>query len=215
MTGQSPLAILTWAYEQFGSRVTLASSFGLEDVALIDMASRIVPEPDVFMLDTDLLFHETYATMRAVESRYRLKFRRIRPDLSLQAQAEQYGEELWARDPNLCCQLRKVIPLNRALAGYAAWITGIRREQSPTRAHARAVEWDQTHSLVKVNPLVLWSTEEVWQWVREHQVPYNPLHDQGFPSIGCMPCTRAIKPGEDLRAGRWSGFDKKECGLHL
>jgi phosphoadenosine phosphosulfate reductase len=213
-TGQSPLAILAWAYQQFGDRITLASSFGLEDVALIDMAAQVVPCPDVFMLDTDLLFHETYQTVQAIQARYRVRLRRIRPSLSLAEQADQYGDDLWARDPDLCCRLRKVLPLNEALDGYAAWITGIRREQSPTRAAALAVEWDGSHGLVKVNPLVLWSTAEVWQWVRDHDVPYNPLHDQGFPSIGCMPCTRAVKPGEDLRAGRWSGFEKKECGLH-
>jgi phosphoadenosine phosphosulfate reductase len=174
----------------------------------------VVPCPDVFMLDTDLLFHETYQTVQAIQARYRVRLRRIRPSLSLAEQADQYGDDLWARDPDLCCRLRKVLPLNEALDGYAAWITGIRREQSPTRAAALAVEWDGSHGLVKVNPLVLWSTAEVWQWVRDHDVPYNPLHDQGFPSIGCMPCTRAVKPGEDLRAGRWSGFEKKECGLH-
>lgn len=213
-TGQPPEEILRWAFQAFGDKVTMASSFGLEDVAMIDMASRVYHQPDVFFLDTDLLFHETYQTVKAIEERYAVNLRRIRPQFSLQEQADQYGEELWARDPNQCCDLRKVRPLAAALEGYEAWITGVRREQSPTRANAQAVEWDEKHGLVKINPLVLLTSDDVWDWVRENDVPYNPLHDQGFPSIGCMPCTRAVKPGEDPRAGRWAGFNKQECGLH-
>lgn len=213
-TGQTPQGILRWAYQTFGDKVTIASSFGLEDVMLIDLAAGIFEKPDVFYLDTDLLFHETYQTIAAITARFSLNLRRVSPQLSLDEQAEEYGEELWARDPNRCCSLRKVEPLNRALEGYQAWVTGVRREQSPTRAMAEAVEWDDKHGLVKVNPLVLLSTEDVGNWVRGRDVPYNPLHDVGFPSIGCMPCTRAVKPGEDPRAGRWAGFNKLECGLH-
>lgn len=213
-TGQSPQDILRWAYETFGDSVTIASSFGLEDVMLIDMASRLYERPDVFYLDTDLLFHETYQTVQAMSERYELNLRRVSPALSLARQAEQWGEELWAQDPNQCCNIRKVEPLSRALVGYKAWITGVRREQSPTRATVEAVEWDDKHGLIKINPLVLVNTGDVWHWVRQHQIPYNALHDQGYPSIGCMPCTRAVKPGEDPRAGRWAGFNKLECGLH-
>ncbi len=213
-TGRSPEDILRWAYETFGGTVTIASSFGLEDVMLIDMASRLYERPDVFYLDTDLLFHQTYQTIHAMRERYALNLRRVSPEISLARQAEQRGEELWAQDPNQCCHIRKVEPLTRALNGYKAWITGVRREQSPTRATAEAVEWDNKHGLFKINPLVLLNTDDVWHWVRKHQVPYNALHDQGYPSIGCMPCTRAIKPGEDARAGRWAGFNKLECGLH-
>lgn len=214
LTGAPPERILTWAFENFGDSVTIASSFGVEDVMLIDMATRITATPDVFFLDTDLLFHETYQTVDAMEARYPIRLRRIRPELSLGQQAEQFGEALWSRTPDACCHIRKVQPLNRALAGYQAWVTGVRREQSPTRAHAEAVEWDAQHKVVKINPLVMLTQDEVWAYVKSHQVPYNSLHDRGFPSIGCMPCTRAVKPGEDPRAGRWSGFEKKECGLH-
>lgn len=213
-TGQSPEDILRWAYKTFGDSVTIASSFGLEDVMLIDMASRLYERPDVFYLDTDLLFHETYQTVQTMNERYELNLRRVSPALSLARQAEQWGEELWAQDPNQCCNIRKVEPLSRALVGYKAWITGVRREQSPTRATVEAVEWDDKHGLIKINPLVLVNTGDVWHWVRQHQIPYNALHDQGYPSIGCMPCTRAVKPGEDPRAGRWAGFNKLECGLH-
>jgi phosphoadenosine phosphosulfate reductase len=215
LTGWKPEEILAWTFDTFGASVTIASSFGLEDVMLIDLAARIVPKPDVFFLDTDLLFPETYQTITAIEARYSILLRRIRPDLTVAEQAQQYGEELWRRDPNACCTLRKVAPLNRAISGYQAWVTGVRRQQSPTRAAAQAVQWDAKHNLVKVNPLVLLTEDEVWAYVKSHQVPYNPLHDAGFPSIGCMPCTRAVKPGEDARAGRWSGFDKNECGLHI
>lgn len=215
LTGQTPEHIVGWALKTFGQGVTIASSFGVEDVMLIDLASRLTPHPDVFFLDTDLLFHETYQTVEAIEARYPIRLRRIRPELSLRRQAEQFGEALWAREPDACCNLRKVKPLNRALIGYHAWVTGVRREQSPTRAHAEAVEWDAKHNLVKINPLVMLTIDEVWDYVKTHEVPYNPLHDMGFPSIGCMPCTRAVKSGEDPRAGRWSGFDKQECGLHI
>ncbi len=215
LTGQSPTAILEWTYDAFGREVTLASSFGLEDVMLIDLASRINPHPDVFFLDTGLLFHETYLTVEAVKARYPIELRTIRPALSLDQQAQAYGEDLWARTPDVCCNIRKVAPLTEALSGYRAWITGVRREQSPTRAAAQAVEWDDKHGLVKINPLVMLTVDEVWNWVAKHEVPYNPMHDNGFPSIGCMPCTRAVKPGEDPRAGRWAGFNKQECGLHL
>lgn len=215
LTEESPEKILTWAFETFGDGVTLASSFGLEDVMLIDIASRVTAQPDVFFLDTDLLFHETYQTVEAIVARYSIRLRRISPALTLAQQTEQHGEALWSHDPDACCGIRKVEPLNRALEGYQAWVTGVRREQSPTRATAEAVEWDAKHGLIKINPLVMLTAENVRDWVRTHDVPYNPLHDQGFPSIGCMPCTRAVKPGEDPRAGRWSGFDKKECGLHI
>lgn len=215
LTGASPEKILAWAFEKFGDQITVASSFGLEDVMLIDLAAGLASNPDIFFLDTDLLFPETYQTVKAMEARYPIRLRRLSPILTLTEQAEQRGEALWSGDPDFCCNIRKVEPLNRALGGYQAWVTGIRREQSPTRAQTEAVEWDVKHNLVKINPLVMLTQDEVWHYVKAHQVPYNPLHDVGFPSIGCMPCTRAVKPGEDPRAGRWAAFDKKECGLHL
>lgn len=210
----TPVELLQWAYATFGGALTLASSFGLEDVVLIHLASQAYAPVDVFTLDTDLLFSETYALMDTIEAQFPVRLRRIKSALTLAQQADTYGPALWRRDPDRCCFLRKVEPLERALDGYTAWITGVRREQAPTRAHAEPLEWDRRWERVKLNPLAYWTTDQVWGYVREHNLPYNRLHDQGYPSIGCWPCTRAVQPGEDPRAGRWSGFAKTECGLH-
>jgi phosphoadenosine phosphosulfate reductase len=210
-----PSDILAWAIQQFGpSDLTLACSFGYEDVALVDMLVKLNPEVDIFYLDTSLLFRETYETRDRLAEKYQKDFIRVATDLSLEQQAREWGDQLWARDPNQCCYLRKVAPLEKQLTSYRAWITGIRREQSPTRAHAEVVEWDHKFQLVKINPLAFWTSEQVWAYIKENEVPYNPLHDRQYPSIGCEPCTRPVKPGEDPRAGRWAGFTKTECGLH-
>lgn len=213
--GRPPQEVLAWALARYAPDIALACSFGAEDVALCDMVARIKPDARVFYLDTELLFPETYQVRDRIASRYpRLQIVGYRPHLSVEGQAIIHGAALWQRDPDRCCQMRKVEPLQHALAGLRAWITGIRRDQAPTRRNARVVENDERFGLVKVNPLVAWSSDQVWEYIRRHDVPYNPLHDQGYPSIGCYPCTRAVKPGEDPRAGRWSGFAKTECGLH-
>ena len=207
--------ILAAAQDLFGDALTIASSFGLEDVALIHMATRSARGPvDVFCLDTGVLFEETIALMQRFEAEYPIRLRRIVPRLTIAEQGEQYGDALWAREPDRCCGLRKVEPLARALEGYGAWVTGVRRAQSPTRRGASTLQHDQAHGLYKVNPLVRWSDDDVWDYVRREGVPYNPLHDQGYPSIGCTHCTRPVAAGEDPRAGRWAGFAKTECGLH-
>ncbi len=211
---KTPQEILEWAIKEFHPNIAFACSFGAEDVALVDMIVKINPETRIFYLDTNLLFKETYETIERVKERYRISPVKYSPALTLEEQAERYGDKLWEKDPNLCCKLRKVEPLKEALKDLAAWITGIRREQSPTRANAKTVEWDKNFGLVKVNPIVRWTTKDVWDYIMEHKVPYNPLHDRNYPSIGCEPCTRPVKPGEDPRAGRWAGFQKKECGLH-
>ena len=211
---KAPQEVLTWAINEFHPSIAFACSFGAEDVALVDMIMKINPETKIFYLDTDLLFKETYETIERVIEKYKISPVRYASSLTLEEQARQYGERLWEKDPNLCCRLRKIEPLKEALKGLDAWITGIRREQSPTRANAKMVEWDKNFGLVKVNPLVRWRTKDVWDYIMENRVPYNPLHDRNYPSIGCEPCTRPVKPGEDLRAGRWAGFEKKECGLH-
>ena len=211
--GVSAEAVIGWAVTAFPN-IAFACSFGAEDVVLVDMIRKIRPETDIFYLDTDFHFRETYETRDRLAERYGLRFIRVSPDLTPEEQAARYGDELWKRDPNQCCNLRKVEPLSRFLAGYDAWITGIRREQAPTRANAKKVEYDQKFGLIKFNPLADWKWEDVWRYIREHDVPYNPLHDQNYPSIGCLHCTRPVKPGEDLRAGRWSGTGKIECGLH-
>ncbi|MDI3257758.1 MAG: phosphoadenylyl-sulfate reductase [Kyrpidia sp.] len=214
LEGREPVDILAWALDRFYPRIALACSFGVEDVVLVDMATRLRPDVQIFYLDTGLLFPETYEVRDRVVERYRPNLRRVRPALTVSEQAAEYGEALWSRDPNTCCRIRKVEPLQEVLADLDAWITGIRREQAPTRAGAREVEVDRKFGLIKVNPLAAWTSREVWAYVHEHQVPYNVLHDRGYPSIGCAPCTRPVRPGEDPRAGRWSGFDKTECGLH-
>ena len=184
-------------------------------MVLIDMASRVHPEFRLFTLDTEFLFPETYDLMERVEKRYGIRVERVYSALTPEEQEKAHGRALWSREPDQCCNLRKIEPLRKKLAGLRGWITGIRRDQTVARAHARKVEWDTKFQLLKINPLVDWSAERVWQYIRKHDVPYNPLHDRHYPSVGCAHCTRAVKPGEDPRAGRWSDFKKTECGLHI
>lgn len=211
----SAAQILQRGLTQFHPQVALASSFGAEDMVLIDLAARARPDFRVFTLDTDFLFPETYVLLEQVERRYGVQVERCRPALTPEEQARTYGEALWTREPDRCCGLRKVEPLKQKLGELLAWVTGIRRDQAPTRANARKIEWDQKFGLVKLNPLADWTWEQVWDYIRAHKVPYNPLHDRHYPSIGCTHCTRPVQPGEDPRAGRWAGSGKSECGLHI
>lgn len=215
LEGRSPAEILRWASERFGNKLTFATGFGAEGCVIIDLIARHDLPIDLFTLDTGLLFPETYALWRQLESRYGVVIRAVRPNHSVEQQADEHGPRLWERDPDRCCELRKVVPLRNALAGFDAWITAIRRDQTPERAHARVVEPDRKFGLIKINPLVAWTHDDVWAHLYAHDVPYNPLHDRGYPSIGCHPCTAAVLPGEDARAGRWRGRSKKECGLHV
>ncbi len=210
---ESPEVILKWAVEQF-SNITFACSFGAEDVVLVDMLQKISPTTDIFYLDTDFHFAETYETRDRMIDRYNMKFVQVKPLLTPEEQAAEHGDALWSSDPNACCNIRKVEPLTRILGQYDAWVTGIRRDQAPTRANAKKVEYDYKFGLMKFNPIASWTSEDVWNYIREHDVIYNPLHDQHYPSIGCHYCTRQVMPGEDPRAGRWSGSEKTECGLH-
>jgi len=207
--------VLQWAFRTFGKRVEMASGFGAEGMALIDVAARLNPDLRLFTIDTEFLFPETYQLIEKVERRYGITVERVRPRLTPEGQEEVYGPALWSINPDQCCALRKVEPLKEKLAGLRAWITAIRRDQTSARAGARKVEWDQKFQLVKINPIADWTTKDVWNYLHQHDVPYNPLHDQNFTSIGCTHCTRAIRPGEDPRAGRWAGFQKTECGLHI
>jgi len=209
----SPETVIRWAVETFPN-ITFACSFGAEDVVLVDMLQKISPSTDIFYLDTDFHFKETYETRDRMVEKYGLTFVQVKPKSTPEEQAAAHGDELWKRDPNACCNIRKVEPLTRILGQYEAWITGIRRDQAPTRANAKKVEYDTKFGLVKFNPLASWTTEDVWNYIRENDVIYNPLHDQNYPSIGCEHCTRPVMPGEDPRAGRWSGSEKTECGLH-
>lgn len=210
----SPQEILSWAFDQFPDQMSIATGFGAEGMAIIDMAVRINPDPDVFFIDTGFLFAETYELRRQVEERYRITIRAFKPQLTPEAQEKLFGARLWENNADLCCQIRKLEPLEEALEGLQAWVTAIRRDQTAARAAAQAVEWDERWGLVKVNPLVRWSKRDVWDYLRSNDVPFNPLHLRGYPSIGCTHCTRAVREGEDDRAGRWSGREKTECGLH-
>ncbi len=217
LENQTPQKILETALETYGSEIILACSFGAEDVALVDMMLRINPRSALFYLDTGFLFPETHAVRDRIIAHYQLADDQIihmKSALSPTEQAAQHGEALWLRNPDLCCQLRKIEPLTQILRRYAAWITGIRRDQSPTRAQAGLVEWDAKFGLVKFNPLAAWSWDQVWEYIRTHNVPYNELHDQHFPSIGCTHCTAPVMPGDDPRSGRWKSSTKTECGLH-
>jgi len=210
----TPKEILEWAFAEFADRLVIATGFGAEGMAVIDIAVQINPNPNVFFIDTGFLFPETYELRRRIEQRYGIEIKGFEPELSPEAQDLQFGPRLWSRDPDLCCRMRKLEPLKDALNGRGGWVTAIRRDQSAARAESRAVEWDYKWKLAKVNPLVRWTKRDVWSYIEKNEVPYNPLHDQGYPSIGCTHCTRAVREGEDDRAGRWSGHQKTECGLH-
>jgi phosphoadenosine phosphosulfate reductase len=194
--------LLSWALEAFHPKMALACSFQKEEAVLLDLLFEIEPEARVFALDTGVLFDETYEVWRAVEERY---------GTVIEPWRGEWVEGLWAQDPARCCHLRKVEPLGRALAGLDAWVTGLRREQSPTRADAKKLEWDDAHDCWKLNPLADWTEGDVWKRISERDLPYNPLHDRGYASIGCTHCTQ---PGSG-REGRWAGLDKTECGLHV
>jgi phosphoadenosine phosphosulfate reductase len=207
--------LLDWATAAFGDRIALTCSFsGPSGMVLLDMVARLKRATPVIFLDTDLLFPETYALVETVTQRYGVAIERRRPALTLDEQARQHGPRLYDRDPDRCCAIRKVAPLAEVLRPYDAWISGIRRDQSATRAATELVQWNARHGLLKLNPLAFWTEREVWSYIFAHEVPYNPLLDRGYPSIGCMPCTRTASGG-DARAGRWAGSVKTECGIHL
>ncbi len=216
LEGKEPREILRFAAERFQPGLTLACSFGgPSGMVLLDMTMAIDPTVEVFYLDTDFLFPETYALRDSCERKYNFKSIGYKSLITVDEQAQRYGDALWARDPDACCALRKVEPNQRALDGKTAWISGIRRDQSETRRDVQIIEWDEKFSLVKLNPLAAWTEDMVWDYIRDNRVPYNILHEQNYPSIGCTNCTKAVAPGEDPRSGRWQGFDKTECGIHV
>jgi phosphoadenosine phosphosulfate reductase len=212
--GASAEELIAWAADAFGDRLVLTCSWQKQSSILFHLFAEIAPQVRVVELDTGLLFPEAYQTRDRLIERYGLRVETIRPALSVVQQAEMHGERLWEREPDRCCAMRKVAPLEQALDGMDAWVTGIRRTQSATRAGARKLQLDERRGVVKVQPLVDWSDLDCWRFIMRNRIPYNPLHDRGFPSIGCTPCTRAVQDGEDERAGRWAGRDKSECGLH-
>ena len=205
--------VIRWAIENFHPGLYFACSFQKTTSVIVDIAQRIEPETRFFYLDTDVLFDETYITRDALAARYGIEFERY-AGISLEEQARVYGDELWARQPDACCGIRKVEPMRQALAGVNCWVSGIRRQDSQTRAGAAKFGWDRRFGLWKLNPLADWSEQDVWDYINQHEIPYNPLHDAGYPSIGCTHCTRPPGAGEAPRAGRWATSEKTECGLN-
>jgi phosphoadenosine phosphosulfate reductase len=212
LEGTPALDVVRWALAEFGDGIVVASS--MQTAVLEDLVSRVRPDVPVVFLDTGYHFAETLGTRDAVRIAYPVRLIDVTPRRSVAEQDAEEGPRLFERNPDRCCALRKVEPLERALAGYRAWITGLRRADSPSRAATPLVEWDAKRSMVKVNPIVAWSDDELERYVEANGVIANPLLQLGYPSIGCEPCTRAVAPGEDARAGRWSGRTKTECGLH-
>ncbi|MDT2045081.1 phosphoadenosine phosphosulfate reductase [Priestia aryabhattai] len=209
------LKALEWAYNHYGDSLIYASSFGIEGIVLIDLISKVKKDAHIVFLDTGVHFKETYEVIEAIKAKFPdLRIQMKKPNLSLQEQAEKHGDELWKTEPNLCCQIRKIIPLKESLAPYDAWISGLRREQSESRSKTEFFNKDEKFKKVKVCPLIHWSWKEIWRYVYKHNLPYNKLHDQGYPSIGCEPCTLPAYNMDDLRSGRWAGTKKVECGLH-
>ena len=206
--------ILLFAAGRFPGRIGFATAFGPEGCVIVDAIGRGGLAIDIFSLDTGLLFPETIELWETLERRYGLTIRAVKPAQNVAEQAARYGRALWERLPDRCCELRKVEPLRRELSRLDAWISSIRREQTTDRASARTVERDTPFGLVKVNPLVHWTSEAVWERIRERGIPVNALHARGYPSIGCEPCTTRVAAGENPRAGRWRTFEKTECGLH-
>ncbi len=211
----SPQSILRWAVSTFFPKLTMATAFGPEGCCLIHMLAEIEPRVRLFNLDTGYQFAETLQLRERIKQRYGIEVEWVRPETTVEEYEKEHGGPLYRHRPDQCCNDRKLLPLRRAVVGYEAWISGIRRDQTLDRAQADVVQWDGKFNLVKVNPLLNWTRRDVWEFITRHDVPYNPLHDQGYPSIGCWPCTSVVQQGQDERNGRWSGTAKKECGLHV
>nr|WP_295971300.1 phosphoadenylyl-sulfate reductase [uncultured Bacillus sp.] len=209
------LETLKWAYSHYGSQLIYACSFGIEGIVLVDLIAKVHQQAKVVFLDTDLHFAETYQLIEKVKERYPdLQIELKKPSITLAMQAKKYGEELWKTQPNKCCEIRKIIPLNEVLSGATAWLSGLRRDQSETRRNTQFINKDDRFKSVKICPLIHWTWKDIWRYAHKHQLDYNQLHDNGYPSIGCSPCTLPAINAEDLRSGRWSGTAKTECGLH-
>jgi phosphoadenosine phosphosulfate reductase len=206
--------VLAWAAERFGERLSLTCSWQRQSSVLVHMLCELGLKVDVIELDTELFFRETYQTRERLVERYGLNV--IRPEIiSVATQHLQEGPNLWERDPDRCCQIRKIEPLLRALEPYDAWASGVRRDQSPSRAGLKKIQWSERYGVWRVHPLADWDEKRVRAYIVVNEIPYNPLHDMGYRSIGCVPCTRPTLPSEEERAGRWAGSDKLECGIHL
>lgn len=209
--------VLKWGFETFGRDMVLGTGFGPSGVFLIDQLHKLEIDIPIFYLDTQLLFDSTYELREVLEQKYGINITQVSTDLSVKDQAQKYGEKLWKTNPNRCCYIRKVLPLRHYLSDKKAWITGVRRSQSESRKKTRIIEWDPENEVVKINPLVKWKGNEIWDQIHRLELPYNPMHDEGYPSIGCIPCTNPVYVSKesDDRKGRWDGRDKTECGIHV
>jgi phosphoadenosine phosphosulfate reductase len=215
LQGATAQEILRWSVDTFGRKLTMATAFGAEGCCLIHMLAEIDPTVRMFNLDTGYQFEETLELRERVRERYGIEVELIRPEMTVAEYEAEHGGPLYRLRPDQCCHDRKMLPLRGAVAGYGAWISAIRRDQTLDRAQATTIGWDKKFGLVKINPLLLWTRSQVWSFILKHDIPYNPLHDYGFPSIGCWPCTQQVGAGQDERSGRWAGTAKKECGLHV
>lgn len=214
-TYKGALDVLRWAYHHYGDEIVYSCSFGIEGIVLIDLISKVKPDAKIVFLDTNVHFKETYETIQTVKEKYpSLQIELKQPLLTLEQQEAKYGDKLWETNPNLCCDIRKIQPLQTELSGVKAWISGLRREQSETRKNTNFINLDKKFKSIKICPLIHWTWKDVWRYVSKHNLHYNPLHDTGYPSIGCTHCTKPVFTMEDLRAGRWQGVNKTECGLH-
>ena len=210
-----PYDILSWASDTYGERLAIVTSFQITGIVTLHMLQRIAPRTPVLTLDTGLLFPETQDLISDLEQRFQLDLRRIKPRQTPRQQARDYGDRLWERNPDRCCHIRKTIPLRDALVGFQAWVTGLRRDQSPGRANTPLLSRDSRSGLVKIAPFANWSEDRVWAYIRQHDLPTNKLHGAGYPSIGCWPCTKARAVNTDGRSGRWANRSKTECGIHV
>jgi phosphoadenosine phosphosulfate reductase len=215
LDGQPAEVVLRWAVKRFHPKLMMATAFGAEGCCIIHMLADIEPTVRVINLETGYQFKETLELRERIKDRYGIEVEYVRPELTVAEYESQHGGPLYNLYSDQCCYDRKIVPLKRAVVGYDAWISAIRRDQTRDRAVAAPVQWDAKFNLVKVNPLLTWTQKDVWRFITKHSVPYNPLHDEGYPSIGCWPCTAPVEPGSDERAGRWAGTKKKECGLHV
>ena len=209
-----PESILKWSVEEFGDKLTMATAFGAEGCVLIAMLAEIGARPYIFNLDTGYQFQETLELRDRIAEKYGIEVTLFGAEETVSEMEARLGGPIYGTRPDECCRIRKVEPLRKAVVGYDAWITAIRRDQTPDRAQSKIVEWDEKFGLYKVNPLANWSRKQVWDYILQNEVPYNPLFDQGYKSIGCWPCTRPIGADQNERDGRWTGFARTECGLH-
>jgi len=213
--GRTPQEILTWAVRRFHPKLMMATAFGPEGCCILHMLAEIEPGVRVINLETGYQFAETLELRERIRERYGIAVELVRPELTVAEYEQEHGGPLYVHRPDQCCYDRKVLPLRRAVKGFAAWISAIRGDQTEHRKAASTVQWDAKFELVKVNPLLRWTKKDVWKFILDHEVPYNPLHDQGYPSVGCWPCTAPVEDNGDERSGRWAGSKKKECGLHV